>query len=214
MMSDPRIDSPVRRVGGRSFDFARHIAVMAIVNRTPDSFYDRGATFAFEAAVAAGHAAVGRGAEIVDVGGVKFAAGPPVPVEEEVARVVPVVHELATAVAVSVDTFHARVARAAIDAGAGVIDDTSGLSDPAMADVLADSDAVRRSSADGATASRVACRSRLLRDAGRSHRPRAQRGGDRRRDADGRGDPRLARARAPDPQHAAPRGSRCHRMTN
>jgi dihydropteroate synthase len=141
MMCDPRIDSPVRRIGGRSFDFARHIAVMAIVNRTPDSFYDRGATFALEAAVAAGHAAVGRGAEVVDVGGVKFAAGPPVPVDEEVARVVPVVRELASAVAVSVDTFHARVARAAIDAGAGVINDTSGLSDSAMADVVADSDA-------------------------------------------------------------------------
>jgi len=57
MMSDPRIDPPVRRIGGRSFDFARHIAVMAIVNRTPDSFYDRGVTFALPAAVAAGHAA-------------------------------------------------------------------------------------------------------------------------------------------------------------
>lgn len=141
MMSDPRIDSPVRRIGGRLFDFERHIAVMAIVNRTPDSFYDRGATFALDAAIAAGHSAVAEGAEIVDVGGVKFAPGPAVPIAEEIARVIPAVRELSPHVVVSVDTFHAEVARAAIAAGAGMINDTTGLHDPAMADVIADSDA-------------------------------------------------------------------------
>ena len=140
-MAEARIDSPVRRIGGREFDFSRHVAVMAIVNRTPDSFYDKGATFALEAAVAAGFAAVEEGAEIVDVGGVKFAPGPAVPVDEEIARVVPVIRELAPHVAVSVDTFQARVAIAAIAAGAAVINDTTGLRDPAMADVVADSDA-------------------------------------------------------------------------
>ena len=119
-------------------DLTRHIAVMAIVNRTPDSFYDRGATFALDAAVAAGVAAVEHGAEIVDVGGVKFAPGPPVPAEEEIARVVPVVRELAPIVAVSVDTFLPEVARAAIEAGAAIINDTTGLHDPAMADVVAE----------------------------------------------------------------------------
>ena len=92
-----------------------HIAVMAIVNRTPDSFYDRGATFALDAAIAAAVAAVEAGAEVVDVGGVKFAPGPPVPAEEEIARVVPVVEALAPLDAViSVDTFLPEVARAAL----------------------------------------------------------------------------------------------------
>ncbi len=122
---------------GGPLDISRHVAVMAIVNRTPDSFYDRGATFALDAAVAAGVAAVAAGAEIVDVGGVKFAPGPPVPVEEEIARVVPVVRELAPLARVSVDTFHPEVARAAIEAGAAIINDTTGLHDPAMADVVA-----------------------------------------------------------------------------
>lgn len=122
--------------GGR-LDLSRHLAVMAIVNRTPDSFYDRGATFALDAAVAAGVAAVEAGAELVDVGGVKFAPGPPVPVEEEIARVVPVVRELAPLTRVSVDTFQPEVARAAIEAGASVVNDTTGLHDPAMATVVA-----------------------------------------------------------------------------
>jgi dihydropteroate synthase len=122
---------------GGALDLSTHIAVMAIVNRTPDSFYDRGATFALDAAVAAGMAAVEAGAEIIDVGGVKFAPGPPVPVEDEIARVVPVVRELAPLAHVSVDTFHPGVARAAIDAGAAIINDTTGLHDPAMADVIA-----------------------------------------------------------------------------
>ncbi|NLP82547.1 dihydropteroate synthase [Microbacterium sp. CFH 90308] len=110
---------------------------MAIVNRTPDSFYDRGATFALDAAVAAGLAAAEAGAEIVDVGGVKFAPGPPVPVHDEIARVVPVVRELAPFVRVSVDTFQPEVARAAIEAGAAMVNDTTGLRDPRMAEVVA-----------------------------------------------------------------------------
>jgi dihydropteroate synthase len=123
--------------GTALIDLSRRIAVMAIVNRTPDSFYDRGATFALDAAVAAGVAAVDQGADIVDVGGVKFAPGPPVPADEEIARVVPVVRELAALVPVSVDTFLPEVARAAIEAGAAIINDTTGLHDPAMADVVA-----------------------------------------------------------------------------
>ncbi len=118
-------------------DLSRRFAVMAIVNRTPDSFYDRGATFALDRAIAAGEQAVAEGAAIVDVGGVPFAPGPPLPIEEEMARVVPVVRALAPLVAVSVDTFHPEVARAAIDAGAAMINDTTGLHDPRMADVVA-----------------------------------------------------------------------------
>src|SRR5690606_12071411 len=82
------------------------------------------------------------GADLLDVGGVKFAPGPQLPVEEEAARVVPFVRELAAHGPVSVDTFHPEVARRSIQAGAAVINDTTGLHDPAMADVVADSDAL------------------------------------------------------------------------
>lgn len=131
-----------RRIGPREFDFSRQVAVVAIVNRTPDSFYDRGATFELDRAVAAARAAIDDGADWVDVGGAKFAPGPPVPVEEEADRVLPVVAALADAGAViSVDTFHPEVARRAIEAGAHVINDTTGIHDPAMADVVAAGDA-------------------------------------------------------------------------
>lgn len=132
-----------RRIGPREFDFARQVAVMAIVNRTPDSFYDRGRTDSLDAAVAAAHRAIEEGADWIDVGGAKFAPGPPVPVAEELDRVVPVVAALAGSGAVlSVDTFHPEVAREAIAAGAHVVNDTSGLRDPAMADVVAATGAV------------------------------------------------------------------------
>lgn len=114
---------------------------MAIVNRTPDSFYDNGATYGLDAAVASGIAAFDAGADLVDVGGVKFAPGPALPVDEEIERVVPVVRELAQRGPVSVDTFQPAVAAAAIAAGAAVINDTTGVHDPAIADVVADSDA-------------------------------------------------------------------------
>lgn len=126
---------------GGGLDLSHHVAVMAIVNRTPDSFYDRGATFALDAAIESGRSAIADGAEIVDVGGVKFAPGAPVAPAVEAARVVPVVRELASDAAVSVDTFQPEVARAAIDAGAAIINDTTGLRDPDMVRVVADSGA-------------------------------------------------------------------------
>lgn len=135
------LESAVRTFGGRIVDFSRHIAVMAIVNRTPDSFYDRGETFALEAAVKRGTDAAAAGAEIVDVGGVPFAPGRPLPIAEEIERVVPVVEALAPLVAVSVDTFHPEVAAAAIAAGASIVNDTTSLRDPRLAEVVADSDA-------------------------------------------------------------------------
>lgn len=131
-----------RRIGPREFDFAREVAVMAIVNRTPDSFYDRGSTDSLDAAVAAGRRAIDEGADWIDVGGAKFAPGPPIPVAEEIERVVPVIAALADCGAVlSVDTFHAEVARAAIAAGAHVVNDTTGFHDPAMAGVVAETGA-------------------------------------------------------------------------
>jgi len=131
--------------GGRknSFILGDGVAVMGIVNRTPDSFYDRGATFALDAAVAAALAHAEAGAQLVDVGGVPFGAGPAVSEQEEIDRVVPVVAAIRAAsdVAVSVDTFNAEVARLSILAGAAVINDTSGLFDERMPRVVAESDA-------------------------------------------------------------------------
>jgi dihydropteroate synthase len=119
------------------------VAVMAIVNRTPDSFYDDGATFALDKAVAAAASAADAGADLVDIGGVPFGRGPAVSLQEEIDRVVPVVEAIhaASGIVVSVDTFSAEVARLSIAAGAGVINDTSGLWDENMAPVVAASDA-------------------------------------------------------------------------
>jgi dihydropteroate synthase len=126
-----------RVIGGRTYDFARRVAVMAIVNRTPDSFHDRGRTFALERATEAAEAAAGAGADWIDVGGVPFAPGPEVTAAEELDRVLPVVEAARDLAVVSVDTFRPEVARAVIKAGAGVINDTSGLRDPGMADAVA-----------------------------------------------------------------------------
>jgi dihydropteroate synthase len=124
-------------IGGRTYDFARRVAVMAIVNRTPDSFHDRGRTFALERAAAAVRAAAEAGADWIDIGGVPFAPGPPVSAAEELDRVMPVVEAARGLAVVSVDTYRPEVARAVIGAGAGVVNDTSGLRDPEMADVVA-----------------------------------------------------------------------------
>ncbi|QNO38771.1 dihydropteroate synthase [Protaetiibacter sp. SSC-01] len=115
---------------------------MAIVNRTPDSFHDKGATFALDRAVEAALAAVADGADWVDVGGVPFGRGPVVELEEELERIVPLVAAVRAAsdVVISVDTFNARVAEAALAAGADVVNDTSGLWDPDMASVVAASE--------------------------------------------------------------------------
>lgn len=128
------------RIGSRTFDFHRQVAIMAVVNRTPDSFYDRGATFALDHAVTAALSAVALGADWVDIGGVPFGRGPHVTTAEEIARIVPVVEQVAqrSDVVISVDTNSARVAAAALAAGAAVINDTSGLGDPDMAAVVAD----------------------------------------------------------------------------
>lgn len=139
----PPIAHPLRAIGTHTFDFDRQVAVMAIVNRTPDSFYDQGRTFGLTEAVKASIDAVAAGADWVDIGGVPFAPGEPLPVADEIERIVPVVRELrgASDVVISVDTFHAAVAAAAIEAGADVVNDTTALHDPDMARVVADSDA-------------------------------------------------------------------------
>ncbi|GAA0471693.1 dihydropteroate synthase [Paractinoplanes deccanensis] len=130
-----------RVIGGRAFDFSRQVAVMAIVNRTPDSFHDRGRTFALDRALEAVETAAEAGADWIDVGGVPFAPGPEVTAAEELDRVLPVVEVARSRTVVSVDTYRPSVAAEVIKAGAGVINDTSGLRDPEMADVVAGTDA-------------------------------------------------------------------------
>jgi dihydropteroate synthase len=136
----PELGDPRRVIGRRSFDFSREIVVMAIINRTQDSFYDRGETFAFDAAVRKVERAVQAGADWIDIGAVPFSPdAASVSEDEEIQRVVPLVEHLRprTDAVLSVDTFRSEVAERALSAGADVINDTSGLSDPRMADVIA-----------------------------------------------------------------------------
>ncbi len=140
----PALRDPVRRIGGRVFDFSRQVVVMGIVNRTPDSFFDQGRTYGLDLAVDAALAAAGAGAGWVDIGGVPFSPDTPeVSEAEEIDRVVPVVAAVtgASDVVVSVDTFRTEVAARSLAAGAGVINDTSSLHDPRLAELVADSTA-------------------------------------------------------------------------
>jgi len=136
----PPLLEPRRTIGARTFDFDRQVAVMAVVNRTPDSFYDRGRTYELERAVEAVQRAEVAGADWVDIGGVPFGtAGDPVGEAEELDRVIPVVEAVRASsdVVLSVDTYRTEVAKAAIAAGADVINDTSGLQDEGLAEVIA-----------------------------------------------------------------------------
>lgn len=117
--------------------------VMGILNVTPDSFSDGGRFAQVDDAVAQGVALVAAGADLVDVGGESTRPGAaPVPPEEELARVIPVIRALtAQGIVTSIDTMHAATARAAVEAGASMVNDVSGgLADPAMAATVADLD--------------------------------------------------------------------------
>ncbi|MFC5970442.1 dihydropteroate synthase [Halomarina salina] len=115
-------------------------AVMGIINVTPDSFHDGGEYDALDEARERAEAMVEAGVDILDVGGESTRPGAePVPVEEEIRRVVPLVEAVADLDAlVSVDTRKAEVARAALDAGADIINDVTGLDDPEMREVVAE----------------------------------------------------------------------------
>ena len=115
--------------------------IMAIVNRTPDSFYDRGATFTDGAAKEAAHRVVSDGADVADVGGVKAGPGEVVDTAEEIARVVPFIEWLRSTFPdqlISVDTWRAEVAKQACAAGADLINDTWGGVDAELAGVAAE----------------------------------------------------------------------------
>jgi len=114
--------------------------IMAVINRTPDSFYDRGATYELDAALAAADRAVRAGADILDIGGVKAGPGDEVTVAEEIRRVVPVVAALRArhpSVVISVDTWRAPVGAAVAAAGADLLNDAWGGADPGLARVAA-----------------------------------------------------------------------------
>lgn len=118
--------------------------VMAIVNRTPDSFYDKGATFAEDKAMERVDLVVEQGADIVDIGGVKAAPGGDVDVAEETDRVVGLVARVREAhpqLVISVDTWRAEVGEAVCAAGADVLNDAWGGADPGLVDVAAAHDA-------------------------------------------------------------------------
>ena len=115
--------------------------IMAVINRTPDSFFDQGATYELSAALAAADRAVRDGADILDIGGVKAGPGDEVSVAEEVRRVVPVVAALRDRypeVVLSVDTWRAPVGKAAAAAGADLLNDAWGGADPGLAHVAAE----------------------------------------------------------------------------
>lgn len=123
---------PTLRLGDRSVDVQRRVVVMGILNRTPDSFYDRGAFWDFDAFVRRAERLVLDGADLLDVGGVKAGPGPEVGEAEELDRVVPAVEALRARfdTALSIDTWRASVLDAACAAGAVVGNDISGFGDP------------------------------------------------------------------------------------
>ena len=127
------------RLGRRTFDDDA-LLVMAIINRTPDSFYDKGATFDDAPAMAAVAHAIDEGADLIDIGGVKAGPGDDVDPPEEVRRVVPFVAAVRAAhpdVVISVDTWRAEVARACLAEGADVVNDAWGAPDPEIFDATA-----------------------------------------------------------------------------
>jgi dihydropteroate synthase len=114
--------------------------MMAIVNRTPDSFYDKGATWAEDKAFDRVAEVVAQGAEIVDIGGIKAAPGEFIDEDEEKRRVVDFVARVRAAypsLVISVDTWRASVGRAVCEAGADVLNDAWGGADPELVDVAA-----------------------------------------------------------------------------
>ncbi|MDQ1673456.1 MAG: dihydropteroate synthase, partial [Frankiaceae bacterium] len=125
------------RLGARTFR-PDEIALMAIINRTPDSFFDRGATYGEAEALDAVARAVDEGADIVDIGGVKAAPGVDVDTAEELRRVasfVGAVRSRHPELVISVDTFRAAVGRAVADEGADLLNDAWGGTEPELAEV-------------------------------------------------------------------------------
>jgi dihydropteroate synthase len=137
--------STTLRMRDRHLDLGARARVMGILNVTPDSFYDKGTYGGVDKARSRAHEMVALGADVIDIGGQSYAHwNPRIAADEERDRVVPVVEALVRdgiGVALSIDTFKASVAEAALAGGANHINDCSGLSDPALAGVVARYDA-------------------------------------------------------------------------
>jgi dihydropteroate synthase len=119
-------------LGDRTFDITDRALIMGILNRTPDSFYDKGATYALDDLIRRAESLVDEGADLLDVGGVKAGPGPFVDEGEEMDRVIPAIAALRARfdIPLSVDTWRASVAAEAYAAGAVVGNDISGFADP------------------------------------------------------------------------------------
>src|SRR5579863_3325245 len=130
-------------LGERVFDLSTRVLVMGILNRTPDSFFDRGATYELDALLSRAEHLVAQGADMLDVGGVKAGPGPEVTESEELDRVVAPIAALAARfdVPLSVDTWRASVAREAYASGAVIGNDISGFADPDYLAVAAEAKA-------------------------------------------------------------------------
>ena len=129
MIVSPAMGGRQWKIAGRVFDLSRHGLIMGVLNVTPDSFSDGGKFLAVEKAVEHGLTMVGEGAQIIDVGGESTRPGAAsVAVEEELRRVVPVIKKLRAKIdiVISIDTSKAQVARAAIEAGASIVNDVTG----------------------------------------------------------------------------------------
>lgn len=127
------------RLGRHDFHGDR-LLVMAVINRTPDSFYDKGRHYSLSDALRAVDVAVADEADIVDIGRVKAAPGPEVPVNQEIERVVPLITEvrrLHPKVVISIDTWRSEVAAVSAEAGVDLINDAWGGYDPNLARVAA-----------------------------------------------------------------------------
>ena len=126
-------------LGDRPYDVTTRALVMGILNRTPDSFFDQGAHFPIDRMLARAEQLVADGADLLDVGGVKAGPGPEVTEAEELDRVVPAIEALAQRfdLPLSVDTWRASVAEAALGAGAVMANDISGFADPEYLPVAA-----------------------------------------------------------------------------
>ena len=132
--------SVLLRAGGRSHDLGGPPWLMGIVNATPDSFSDAGLHPTLESRFALARELIAAGAAVIDIGGESGTTNrPPVEAGEEIERVVPLIERVVAegSVLVSVDTYKPAVAQAAIAAGATIVNDVSGLRDPELADVCA-----------------------------------------------------------------------------
>lgn len=131
------------KMGGKPWELPQSGALMGILNVTPDSFSDGGAHAAPAAALAHALALAEQGADIIDVGGESTRPGAQeVPPAEEAARVLPVLRAIRRElprIRLSIDTRHAEVARAALDAGADIVNDITGLRAPGMLELCAQS---------------------------------------------------------------------------